>query len=117
MSYLSKSRTAGFKQRLLTQKQELTVLEQSAREAAGIVELDQTRQGRLSRMDALQGQAMSAAIQERRQEQIRQIDLALQRIQDGDYGYCLRCGEVIASKRLEYNPSVTHCLACADLCN
>lgn len=114
MSSLSKSRLAEFKQRLLTQRQELVALEQSASDAADVVELDQTRQGRLSRMDALQGQAMSAAIQERRQEQIRQIDAALQRIEEGDYGHCLQCGEEIASKRLEYNPAVTLCLTCAE---
>ena len=36
-----------------------------------------------------------------------------QRIEDDDYGYCLDCGEEIAEKRLEHDPSVTHCIKCA----
>jgi DnaK suppressor protein len=57
------------------------------------VELDQTSVGRLSRMDAIQQQAMSNAGKQRRQIERRRIDAALKRIEAGDYGYCVRCGE------------------------
>jgi len=114
MSGLSKPEIAEFKKRLLGQKQELLELNLSASQAAEVVELDQTRQGRLSRMDALQAQAMSKAMQERRQLQIKQIDDALRRIEQDEYGYCLRCEEEIASQRLEYNPAVTLCIKCAE---
>lgn len=114
MSGLSDNQIAKFKQQLLEQKQELVDMVSSASEAADVVELDQTRQGRLSRMDALQGQAMSQAMQERRQARIRQIDAALRRIEEEDYGYCAACDELIAAQRLEYDPAVRFCVKCAD---
>lgn len=114
MTGLSDIQIAGFRQQLLEKKQELVEMVSSASEAADVVELDQTRQGRLSRMDALQGQAMSQAMQERRQAQIKQIDAALRRIEQEDYGYCAACDELIASQRLEYDPAVTLCVKCAD---
>lgn len=41
---------------------------------------------------------------ERRLQCLRQIDLALQRIQQGEYGYCLETGDDIGIKRLLLNP-------------
>ena len=83
-------------------------------DAAQTVELDQTRQGRLSRMDALQGQAMSIAAKERRKLEMRKIENALARIDSGDYGYCQMCGEEIALKRLEFDLTAEHCISCAE---
>ena len=84
-----------------------------AQAAAETVELDQTRVGRLSRMDALQAQAMSVEVNHRRSGQIRQIRAALARIDTGEYGYCVRCGEEINPKRLAFHPAVAICMACA----
>ncbi|WP_265571133.1 TraR/DksA family transcriptional regulator [Sphingomicrobium nitratireducens] len=77
------------------------------------VELDQESVGRLSRMDALQVQAMAQAQSRRRAVQKDRIRAALARIDEGEFGYCLACGEEIAAKRLENDPSVTHCIGCA----
>lgn len=77
------------------------------------VELDQARVGRLSRMDALQSQAMSIETERRRQVELQQIEAALKRLDKGDYGYCLNCGEEIAPKRLEFNPTAAVCIDCA----
>ena len=77
------------------------------------VELDQTRVGRLSRMDALQAQAMSIETERRRQIELRRIESALQRIAGGDFGYCVNCGEPIAGKRLDLDPTTPNCLDCA----
>ena len=51
--------------RLETRKQELTELQAMSEEARSAVELDQQSVGRLSRMDALQGQAMAQEQQRR----------------------------------------------------
>ncbi|MBE0508599.1 MAG: TraR/DksA C4-type zinc finger protein [Marinospirillum sp.] len=80
---------------------------------AGTVELDQSRVGRLSRMDALQGQQMALEAERRRNQQLRQVLAALKRIEAGDYGDCAECGEPIAPGRLEYNPAVECCINCA----
>ena len=77
------------------------------------VELDQESVGRLSRMDALQVQAMAKALEQRRLAERARIDAALKRLDEGEWGYCLECGEEIASARLEHDPSVTHCIKCA----
>jgi len=37
---------------------------------------------------------------------------ALQRIDEGNYGECERCGEAIAEKRLEALPFARHCIDC-----
>ena len=77
------------------------------------VALDQTRVGRLSRMDALQGQEMAKATARRRESEVGRIEAALQRIAEGDYGYCLSCGEEIAVGRLERDPTASICIDCA----
>ena len=105
---------AELKNLLLGRQQELLAYEQTGSEAAGIVELDQTRVGRLSRMDALQGQAMSQERERRRKLQLQNIASALRRIDRDDYGYCDECGEEIAFKRLQFDPAATLCFNCAN---
>ena len=46
-------------------------------------------------------------------EDIRQIRLALGRIEAGTYGVCVRCGNEIAQKRLEAIPHALKCIECA----
>ena len=94
--------------RLLQLQEELSALEETGREAAQTVELDQSRVGRLSRMDALQGQAMSKEAQRRRHLELQAIKAALQRLDEGDYGYCLACGEDIARPRLNVDPAACY---------
>jgi DnaK suppressor protein len=104
-----------FRPRLEQLRRELLDLANTADDAAATVELDQTRVGRLSRMDALQSQAMSVETRRRRAVQLKQIVAALRRLDDGDYGYCLECGEAIANKRLEIDPTATRCIVCAEM--
>ena len=104
---------AYFKEKLLKLRDELLEIDQSGSEAAQPVELDQSRIGRVSRMDALQAQAMSVESMRRRTIQRQRIDSALQRIERNDFGVCLRCGEDIHSKRLEFDPTPLLCLECA----
>lgn len=104
---------AAMKARLLEMKAELARLAHEHEHDSDVVELDQTTQGRLSRMDALQGQAMAQEVARRREAEIRRIDAALQRIDDGDYGYCVGCGEEVALKRLELDPATPNCIDCA----
>ncbi len=77
------------------------------------VELDQQAVGRLSRMDALQVQAMALETSRRRAVELRRIAAALARIDEGDYGTCLECGEKIALRRLELAPAAPLCIGCA----
>lgn len=84
-------------------------------DAAGqaTVELDQQAVGRLSRMDALQNQAMARANSSRRQTERTRYEAALARMNAGEYGYCENCGENIAPGRLHLDPAATRCIDCA----
>lgn len=77
------------------------------------VELDQQSVGRLSRMDALQVQAMAQAVEHRRRARLVALDQALRRMGDREYGYCLDCGEFIGVKRLAVDPAAPRCVRCA----
>lgn len=78
------------------------------------VELDQQSVGRLSRMDALQNQAMAKAQAGRRQIEKTRLTAALGRMEEGDYGYCEDCGDEIAKARLELDPAAAKCIGCAN---
>ena len=93
--------------------EEMTSLAEAGEESAGTVVLDQTRVGRLSRMDALQAQAMSRESNRRRSEAILRIRAALKRLDQDEYGRCVRCGESINPKRLELDPATALCIDCA----
>jgi DnaK suppressor protein len=77
------------------------------------VELDQQSVGRLSRMDAMQVQAMAQAVDSRRRGRAQRIAAALQRLDEGEYGYCVACGEPIPAKRLAIDLTTARCVACA----
>ncbi len=77
------------------------------------VELDQASVGRLSRMDAMQMQAMAQATERMRVHEINRIIATIKRIDAGDFGYCITCGEDIAPKRLAVDLTVLTCIRCA----
>ena len=104
----------GYQRLLIQLRDDLSAVHQSGEEAAQTVELDQSRVGRVSRMDALQSQAMAKDSQQRRTIQLQRIDAALQRIENGEFGHCLRCGEPIAPKRLAFDPTAPLCIDCAN---
>ncbi|MBT5186397.1 MAG: TraR/DksA family transcriptional regulator [Kordiimonadaceae bacterium] len=102
-----------YKKQLLDQQQELEAFILDHKENAATVELDQTSVGRLSRMDAIQGQAMAEAVRGRRNVELIKIEAALERITEDEFGYCLTCGEDIDEKRLDLDPSISLCNKCA----
>ena len=103
----------GFRERLLQRREELLDLAETSAESRKPVELDQTRVGRLSRMDALQNQAMSLEAERRRKAELQRIEASLRRIESGDFGYCVTCGEQISLRRLELDPTLPTCVDCA----
>lgn len=99
--------------RLACRRKEIESLADGSTDQRKPVELDQTRVGRLSRMDALQDQAMALETDRRRHAELGRIEAALKRLEDGDYGWCMSCGEQIPAKRLELDPTVALCVDCA----
>jgi DnaK suppressor protein len=104
---------AAFRARLNALRSELQGLVASSAESVQVVELDQAKVGRLSRMDALQAQEMAKASSQRREQMLKQITGALARIDTDEFGYCRDCDEMIPIKRLEFDPTSTRCVDCA----
>ncbi|HUG60637.1 MAG TPA: TraR/DksA C4-type zinc finger protein [Methylomirabilota bacterium] len=92
---------------------DLRDLDDRSAESRAVVALDQQSVGRLSRMDAIQQQAMAQAAARNRKTELARIAAALARIDAGTYGECLACGEEIAEARLDADPAATLCIACA----
>lgn len=97
---------------LLEERTSLLEQEESDKDIRAPQELDQTRVGRLSRMDAMQMQAMAQASQERRKTRLVKVDTALKRLETDDYGFCKNCDEPIEEKRLNFDPTIQVCMDC-----
>jgi DnaK suppressor protein len=103
----------GMRARLLEMRAALEEVADTAEASSRTVELDQSRVGRLSRMDAMQLQAMAQESGRRRSEALRRIAAAIARIDIGDYGICLDCEETIPEARLAFDPAAERCIECA----
>ena len=77
------------------------------------VELDQSSVGRLSRMDAMQQQAMASAQEARRNGRRSILEAALVRLEGDAFGFCEACGDFIGWKRLDLDPMLRRCMCCA----
>jgi DnaK suppressor protein len=103
-----------FRERLLALREDLENIAAASQDAVKTVELDQARVGRLSRMDAMQGQQMAQESDRRRQRQLAKIEGALRRIETRTFGVCSSCGEPIDPRRLWADPTFTRCVPCED---
>jgi DnaK suppressor protein len=84
-----------------------------ASESAGTVELDQSGVGRVSRIDALQQQALAKGLLERLGVRKRKLEAALTRIDAGTYGVCCGCQSDMEPERLGADPAAVFCPDCA----
>lgn len=102
----------AFRERI---KSELMQLEEDVRQAessAATVVLDQSSVGRLSRMDAMQQQAMAQGMRARLATQKRRLEAALARIDAGSFGSCCQCGAELEPARLQADPTTVFCPEC-----
>jgi DnaK suppressor protein len=101
------------REELLRRKAELEALSEMSSGNREAVELDQTSVGRISRIDAIQQQAMALATERNRARDLARITSALARLDAGTYGECISCGEEIGHKRLAFDAAVPTCIDCA----
>lgn len=101
------------RKRLSEKREELEHSSKISQQARDVVMLDQQSIGRLSRMDAMQQQAMAEAQERNRRLELQRIDMAERRLNDEEYGYCIDCGEEIADGRLAIDPMAERCINCA----
>lgn len=95
-------------------RQELQVSREQLTASTRPVELDQTTQGRLSRIDAIQQQQMAKASQAHVAQEIARIDAALARHAAGSFGLCCHCRMALEPERLRADPAVPFCLDCIE---
>lgn len=100
-------------QALVTLREDLQNTLRTTSERASTVDLDQAAVGRISRVDALQQQAMAQAQKHRQEQRLKTVINALKRVENGAYGECPRCGELIGYRRLRARPETPFCLECA----
>ncbi|PHS25009.1 MAG: molecular chaperone DnaK [Robiginitomaculum sp.] len=105
--------TADLRMVLHGLRADIEALRRAANNDQKPVALDQQSVGRLSRMDSMQMQAMGKAEDARRAQTLRKIDAALARLDAGEYGDCVRCGDEIAKGRLDKDPATPFCVNCA----
>ena len=103
-----------YRSRIEAEIAELRALSDNSRQSRAPVMLDQQSVGRLSRMDAMQRQSMDLAKEERRVKRLAILAAALRRMDEDEFGYCLRCGEDISPARLDVDPTVTLCVGCME---
>src|SRR4051812_49230127 len=62
----------------------------------------------------LEEQAVAMDVERLRRLELARIDAALGRLEAGGYGWCANCGEPIPDARLDLDPAVALCVACAE---
>lgn len=62
----------------------------------------------------MEGQELMYTLDREGKEEIRKISKALARLDSGDYGMCVNCGEDISVQRLEALPDTDVCIECAE---
>jgi DnaK suppressor protein len=100
-----------FKKLLQSRKDELEKSLVSIQDSSKPVDLNDPI-GRLSRMDAIQQQQMSLNAKKQIELNLQLVDTAIKRLEQGNFGYCLKCDEEINIKRLLAKPEASFCTKC-----
>ena len=113
MSHLTDQQLETFRQRLIAAKASAEAL--LGRGMVGdAVEASGSAIGRLTRIDALQMQAMSQMNRHQLDVRLRQIEAALLVMDQGRYGLCRQCKLPVDLSRLEAIPEAPFCLECQE---
>jgi len=99
---------------LVEEQRDIRITLASLESSGKPVELDQTTQGRVSRVDAISKQHMAKAGSTRLIIQLERINAAVERYVAGRYGICCRCELEIPHGRLMADPATPFCLDCTE---
>lgn len=69
--------------------------------------------GRVSRMDAINNKSVVEAALRKAEEKLNKLKLVLNKVDDADFGICIRCGEPIPIGRVLLMPQSRNCVRCA----
>ncbi len=109
------SKTKGFHERLLAEQKRLRHEIESQAESR----LEAVKQPHeLSHLPShpadqdAEGLEADLSVEKTLRDELRAVDEALERIRNGEYGDCRRCGKPISSQRLDALPFTPYCLEC-----
>lgn len=106
--------TICFRKRINDDLSDLLESIAESKTSARTVKLDQTSVGRLSRMDAMQQQAMALGLAERLLMRQKKLEAALARIDAGTFGSCCACEAEIEPARLHVDAGTVFCAECTN---
>jgi DnaK suppressor protein len=109
---MQQEKLAEYQHALELRLKDIDVATAQAEAAADTVMLDQSSVGRLTRMDAMQQQAMAAEMRGRLETQKLGLKAALNRIAAGSYGLCCQCDVEMGTERLRGDPAAVFCADC-----
>lgn len=69
--------------------------------------------GRLSRMDAINNKTINDKALREQKSRLQKLERAQQKLNDGKYGICVKCGDDIPLGRLKFMPWTARCVTCA----
>ena len=69
--------------------------------------------GRISRMDAINNKSVVEAVLRETQKKMRQLQVMQNKINDADFGTCIKCKQIIPFGRLLVRPHSKFCVQCA----
>ena len=69
--------------------------------------------GRISRMDAINNKSVTEAAMRQAEEKLRNLQRVLSKIDDKDFGVCLKCHKPIPLGRILIRPESLYCVNCA----
>jgi DnaK suppressor protein len=111
---MDKKKLEHFRNILRTQLRELTNQVSDDR-AAAIESADGDAKDVVDKSQQDVNQELALQLGERASKMIAEIDQALQRIDEGTYGKCERCGKEIDERRLEAVPTASYDAACQEI--
>lgn len=101
----------GLKKRLAELQAEMA----DSHAAAGDLRLDELQGDDADTAAMVSGQEHESAVSEGLERKMAEVEHALLRLSNGDYGRCERCGRMIPARRLMAFPSATLCVECKQL--
>ena len=69
--------------------------------------------GRVSRMDAINNKSVVEAALRKAEEKLNKLKLVLNKVDDADFGICIRCDQPIPIGRVLLMPQSRNCVRCA----
>ena len=98
--------------RRLLQTQRSQLMEEAGRTVTRMGDVNETFPDPTDRAAFESDSARDLRIRDRERKLIDKIEETLRRIEDGTFGECEECGEVISLGRLKARPVTTLCIAC-----